>query len=135
MKKKKISPSKIGKKTYELFAKVSAAAPKEKSYTYQTGRFPHKYIRGNEYDFTLYDYHVNIILQYPLKSWQGKGIADAFHATFKKLTKHRHATKLFILDNECSNDLKLAILNTNSTFKLVPPHQHQRNTAERALWQ
>ena len=49
------------------------------------------------------------------------------------MTKHGHATKLFILDNECSNDLKLAILNTDSTFKLVPPHQHRRNTAERAI--
>ena len=83
--------------------------------------------------FTLYDYDANIILQYPLKSRQGKEIADAFHATFLKLTKHGHATKLFILDNECSNDLKLAILNTNSTFELVPPHQHRRNAAERAI--
>ena len=29
--------------------------------------------------------------------------------------------------------MKLAILNTNSTFELVPPHQHRRNTAERAI--
>ena len=126
-------PSKIAKKTFELFAKVSAAAPKEKAYTDQTGRFPHKSTRGNEYLFTLYDYDSNIILQHPLKSRQGKEIADAFHATFLKLTKHGHATKLFILDNECSNDLKLAILNTNSTFELVPPHQHRRNAAERAI--
>ena len=83
--------------------------------------------------FTLYDYDANIILQHPLKSRQGKEIADTFHATFLKSTKHGYATKLFILDNECSNDLKLAILNTNSTFELVPPHQHRRNAAERAI--
>ena len=126
-------PSKIAKKTYGLFAKVSAAAPKEKAYTYQTGRFPHKSTRGNERLFTLYDYDANIILQYPLKSRQGKEIADAFHATFLKLTKYGHATKLFILDNEYFNGLKLAILNTNSTFELVPPHHHRRNAAERAI--
>ena len=118
---------------FELFAKVSAAAPKEKAHTDQTGRFPHKSTRGNQYFFTLYEYDANIILQHSLKSRQGKKIADAFHATFKKLTKHGHATKLFILDNECSNDLKLAILNTNSTFELVLRHQHRRNAAERAI--
>ena len=62
MKKMKISPSKIAKKTHELFAKVSEATPKEKAYTDQTGRFPHKSTRGNEYFFTLYDYEANIIL-------------------------------------------------------------------------
>ena len=72
MKKMKISPSKIANKAFELFAKVPAAAPKEKAYTDQTGRFPHKSTRGNEYLFTLYDYDANIILQHPLKSRQGK---------------------------------------------------------------
>ena len=133
MKRMKIFPSKIAKKTYELFAKVLAAVPKEKAYTDQPGRFSHKSTRGNKYVFTLYDYDVNIILQHPLKSHQGKEIAGAFHAIFSKLTTHGHATKLFILDNECSNDLKLALLNTNSTFELVPPHQHRRNAAERAI--
>ena len=52
---------------------------------------------------------------------------------FLKLTKYGHATKLFILDNECSNDLKLTILNTNFTFELVSPHQHRKNAAERAI--
>ena len=31
------------------------------------------------------------------------------------------------------NNFKLAILNTNSTFKLVPPHQYRRNETERAI--
>ena len=79
----KIFPSKIANKTFELFAKVSPAAPKEKAYTNQIGRFPHKTTRGNEYVFTLYDYDAQIILQHPLKSRQGKEIADAFYAIFK----------------------------------------------------
>ena len=115
-------PSRIAKKTYELFAKISAAVPNEKGYTDQTDRFPHKSTRCNDYLFTLCDYDANIILRHPLKFRQGNEIVDAFHATFLKLTKHGHATKLFILDNEYSNDLKLAILNTNSTFELVSPH-------------
>ena len=65
-----------------MFAKVSVDAPKEKAHTDQTGRFSRKSTGGNECFFTLYDYDANIILQHPLKSRQGKEIADAFYATF-----------------------------------------------------
>ena len=37
------------------------------------------------------------------------------------------------MDNECSSDLKLAIINYSSKYKLVPPHQHQQNAVERAI--
>ena len=61
----------------------------------------------------MYDYDVNIILNHPFKTCQGKEIADAFTATYLRVTKHGYTTKLFFLDNKCSNDLKLAILDTN----------------------
>ena len=37
------------------------------------------------------------------------------------------------MDNECSSDLKLAIINSNSKYELVPPHQHRRNAAEKVI--
>ena len=40
---------------------------------------------------------------------------------------------MFILDNECSTDIKNAIKNYNANFQLVPPHQHRRNAAEKAI--
>ena len=87
----------------------------------KTGKFPHKSTRGNEYLFTLYDYNFNIILSYPLKLSQEKEIVDDVNVSYLKSIGHGHATKLFSIDNEYSNDLKLVILNTNSTFELVPP--------------
>ena len=42
-------------------------------------------------------------------------------------------TNKYILDNECSTLFKLTLLEENITYELVPPHQHRRNTAERAI--
>lgn len=40
---------------------------------------------------------------------------------------------LYILDNECSNELKLALTKHKIDFQRVPPHVHRRNAAERAI--
>ena len=37
----------------------------------------------------------------------------------KEQPKYGHDVKIFVLDNECSSDLKLAILDTNSKYQLV----------------
>ena len=128
-------PTQIRIKVYNLFASIKEDifTPKEKAYSDQTGRFPHKSTHGNQYIFTLYDYDGNTILAEPLKPRQGKVIATAATKFYEQLTKHVHAVQLFVLDNECSNDLKLAILSTDVKFELVPPHQHRRNAAERAI--
>ena len=42
-------------------------------------------------------------------------------------------TKHYILDNECSLVFKNALKEANVTFELVPPNQHRRNAAERAI--
>ena len=38
-----------------------------------------------------------------------------------------------ILDNEVSADFKEAIKANHMTYQLVPPHDHRRNIAERAI--
>ena len=37
------------------------------------------------------------------------------------------------MDNECSVDLKLAIIKNNGTYELVPPNQHRRNSVEKVI--
>ena len=128
-------PKQIKSKVYTLFASIEKDIfdPKNKAYSDLTGRFPHASSRGNQYIFVLYDYDGNVILGETLKSRQSKVIATAFTKYYQRLTQHGHAVELFVLDNECSNDLKLAILSTDAEFQLVPPHQHRRNAAERAI--
>ena len=124
-------PAQIKSKVYTLFASIEKYIfePKEKAYSDLTGRFPHKSTRGNQYIFTLYDYDGNTILGKPLKSRQGKVIATAFTTCYERLTKHGRAVELFVLDNECFNDLKLVILSTDAKYELVPSHHHRRNAA------
>ena len=39
----------------------------------------------------------------------------------------------FILNNECSEKFKATLTDNDIPYKLVPPHQHRRNAAERAI--
>ena len=98
-----------------------------------TGRFPHKSSRGNCYLFVLYDYDTNTILFEPLKTRQAKEITMAYTKFIDKLAKKLVVPKLYIMDNECSVDLKLAIVKNEGTYELVPPNQHRRNAAEKAI--
>ena len=41
--------------------------------------------------------------------------------------------KLYIMDNELSEDLKQYFEYSYIQFQLVPPHMHQRNAVERAV--
>ena len=47
--------------------------------------------------------------------------------------RHGHILKHYVLDNECSHDLKQAIKKQGMIFQLVPPHIHRQNAAERAI--
>ena len=37
------------------------------------------------------------------------------------------------MDNECSQDLQRAIKKNDLSYQLIPPNQHRRNAAERAI--
>ena len=41
--------------------------------------------------------------------------------------------KVYIMDNECSSDLKEAMGKNEIDFQLDLPHMHRRNTSERAI--
>ena len=98
-----------------------------------TGPFPYTSLRGAKYLFILYDYDANTIFAHTIKSKQVHEIKQAWLATTKRLEKHGHILKHFILDNEYPNDLKQAIRKQNMTFQLVPPHNHRQNAVERAI--
>ena len=120
-------------KTYLNMAKLFNAKPKETTYTDQTGRFPYRSSRGNEYIMVMYDYDSNAILTTPLKNRQAKTLTDAWELFHQQLTQHGHPTKNFILDNECSTELKQALTKHNKKYELTPPNIHRRNAAERAI--
>ena len=123
----------MGAKTHENIAVIYPFTPKLTTYSDQTGRFPHRSSRGNEYLVIMYDYDSNAILCEPIKNRQARTITDAWERLHNRLTKHGHQTKNFILDNECSTDMKLALKKHKKSFELTPPNIHRRNAAERAI--
>ena len=102
-------------------------------YSDLTGRFPFQSTKGNEYILIMKDYDSNAILAKPVKNRQAGVLKDAFIDLFQRFNRVGAALLFYILNNKCSNDLKLALSKNNLKFQLAPPHQHRRNAAERAI--
>ncbi len=94
---------------------------------------PFKTCRGNQYVYVLYNYDSNAILVEPTKPCQAQEIATMWSKLYERLTKHGHATSHFILDNECSTDLKYSFKKYAIIYQLAPPCIHCHNAAERAI--
>ena len=118
-------------KTRESITTVQSL--KRKTYSDQTGRFPHRSSRGNEYIMVMYNHDANAILVKAIPNRQAKTIANAWEELHNRLTNNGHETKKFILDNECSMELKTALKKHNKSYERTPPHVHRRNAAERAI--
>ena len=59
----------------------------------------------------LNDYDSNAILARPFKTRQAKDLVDTWKKLFDDLTTNGHTTKCFIMDNECSTEMKTALRN------------------------
>ena len=127
-----IFPPQESQKTYNCI-NIIIQLPMEKTYTDQTGRFLYQSSRGQNYVMVSYDYDVNSILVHPLKNREVSALTEAWNILHKRLKSLGHVVKHYILDNEFSGGLCQAILDADLTFELVPPHQHRRNAAERAV--
>jgi hypothetical protein len=104
-----------------------------KPYSDQTGKFHTPSSRGNHYIFVLYHTDTNSIHTVAIPNRLAGTIRDAWEATHKMLIHQGHPPELYVLDNECSDDLKKAFLKYNVQFQRVPPKEHRVNAAERAI--
>ena len=120
-------------KQYSLYSKIVPFTAKEMAYGDITGAFPYTSSRGSKYIYVMYDYDANAILTYPLKSRQAHEITSAWKTLHAQMTRHGHNISNFILDNECSGELRKALAKNSINFQLVPPDAHRRNAAERAI--
>jgi hypothetical protein len=104
-----------------------------KIYTDQTGRFPKKSSRGNQYIMVLTEIDSNSILVEPMKNRTSGEMMRAYQTLIDRLAKAMIFPKLHILDNECSQDFKQKIESNGMKYQLVPPNDHRRNIAEKAI--
>lgn len=103
------------------------------TYSNLTIQLPHISSRGNKYVLTIYDYDANVVLAGVLKTQQAKETAAVWEAKHLQLIKNGHDIKYYILDNECRKRLQEALKKNSLTYQLMPPNQHPRNEAERAV--
>ena len=83
-----------------MYTRIISFTPKEITYGDQTGKFPFKSSRGNEYIMIIYDHDANAILAKAFKTRQAKTLADTWESLYQELTRNGHTTNKFILDNE-----------------------------------
>ena len=122
-----------GNTTNACFVTVQTLQPTRQVHTDQTGRFPTTSTRGNKYIFILYDYDSNSIHPVPLKNREAESILAAYQQVQQKLIQAGLRPKLHRLDNECSQILKDFMIEQEEDYQLVPPGNHRRNAAERAI--
>ena len=120
-------------KTNEVLFKLFETSETGITYTDQTGRFPYRSSRGNEYIMVAYHYDANVILLQPIKNRQATTLTTAWEIIHDRLVTAGVAPKSYIMDNECSADLKTALAKADVKYQLVPPHIHRANKAERAI--
>ena len=88
---------------------------------------------GNKYILVSYHYDANNILTTPLKNITGPWILRGITNIHEKLKMRGLTPKLYIMDNEVSEDLKQYFEDSDIQFQLVPQHMHRRKYAERAV--
>jgi len=104
-----------------------------KIYTDQTGRFPTRSSRGNQYIMVLAEVDSDAILVEAMRNRTAGEMIKTYNKLIERLKACGILPKHHILDNEISDEFRGAIKKHNMTYELVPPHDHRRNLAERAI--
>ncbi len=105
----------------------------QKNWLDQPGQFQKKSSKGNQYIMVLTESDSDAILVEAMKNcssgemiWVYQKLIDCLHAA-------RIVPKHHILDNECSDEFKKTIKCNKMTYQLIPPHNHHRNPAKKAI--
>ena len=107
--------------------------PSETIHSDQTGGFPYTSQRGNRYIMVAIHLDANYIFVEPMKNRTEGQMMAAYQRIINRMRAAGLGLKLHILDNECSAAFKQLIATNNMTHELVPPGNHRRNQAERAI--
>ncbi len=102
-------------------------------YNDQTRKFPKKLSCGYQYIMELIKIDSNGILMEAMKNRLAGEMIQAYQVLVERLCSAGLTPKMHILDNQCSAEFKEQIKLNNMKYQLVPPHNHRRNIAEKAI--
>ena len=119
------------RKMHDIYIKIHSIT--ETMYTDQTGRFPATSTRGNQYIMVLVEVDGNYIDAEPMKNKTEGSLIKTYQILWERLTASGTVRpRTHILDNEAPTAFKVEI-KKNCSLQLVPPDNHRRNLAERAI--
>ena len=121
----------VRRKHRDIFVTIREA--EEEVHTNQTGRFPVVSSKGHKYIMVLIDIDSNYIAMEPMKSRETAEIIRTYKTVMDRLAKQGIKPKKQILDNEAPQAYCEAIKSYELEWELVPPHNHRRLLAERAI--
>jgi len=125
------SPPPAPTRQNDLFVHIADLS--ETIHTDQTGGFPYLSQRGNRYIMVAIHLDANYIFVEAMKNRTEGEMIRAYQKTINRMRAAGLGVKKQVLDNECSAAMKERIHANNMTYELVPPGQHRRNQAERAI--
>ena len=102
-------------------------------YSDQTGAFPQTSSRGNKYQMVMHEIDSNTTWVEPLPIKTEGSMITARARGLARMRANGLNPKHQILDNEASKKYKDAITLSGMTFQLVPPDDHRRNIAKKAI--
>ena len=102
-------------------------------YTDQTGKFPDRSSKGNQYIMTMVEMDSQAILVEAMKNRSSDEMIRAYQVLIDRLKERGVVPKHHVLDNECSEEFKRTIKENKMTYQLVDAHDHRRNIAEKAI--
>jgi hypothetical protein len=102
-------------------------------YADQTGLFPAVSSLGSKYVMILHHVDGNSSWAEAIQNQSGGKLILACARALAPMKRHGLIPKHQILDNQASAEYKAAIKASGMTYELVPPKEHQRNMAEKAI--
>jgi hypothetical protein len=105
----------------------------KRMYSDQIGRFPQVSSLGNIYIMVIHDVDSNSLRAEALKDHTDGELILGCAQALEQMQKVGIVPKHQVLDNQASAAYKKAIGNSDMTYELVPPDNHQRNMAEKAI--
>jgi hypothetical protein len=101
----------------------------------QTGHFPKKSSKGNQYIIILVHINSAAILVVAMKDHTSEEMirVRVYQSLIDRLKEHGIHPKHHVLDNKCSTDFKAAIKLNHMTYQLVSPHDYRHNIAKKGV--
>ena len=106
---------------------------RERIYSNQTGKFPIRSSRGHQYIMVLINMDSSYISMEPMKTQHASQLVKTHQIMIDRPKACGINPKKHVLDNECSAEFKEAIRDNQMRYELVPPNDHWRNIAKRAI--